>query len=381
MIYYKLSNESDLKRWIDTIGSTKEGNAIMVQKGTMNIFCIKKLKTPAANILKQEALSIGAELATPRGTIVCQQEVSNALLMATNAQLKQLCTKLKVQPFGLKKLGEELSSFLHVKRFKPKIMGVLNTNEDSFFQGSRFVGNLGLSRVESMIENGADMIDVGGVSSRPGSDGVSDEEELSRIKPIIDEIYTHKLYEKAIFSLDSYSAYCIEYALNKGFSLVNDITALDNEEVAKITAKYDATICLMHMQNDPKTMQQEPYYEDVVWDVDRFFATKIELAQKFGIKDIVLDVGIGFGKSLEHNLALIKHHNHFLHFGYELLVGASRKSMIDKVIKTPVDQRLPGTLAIHLEALKNGASIIRCHDVKEHKQAIMVWEAMNEGTL
>lgn len=381
MIYYKLSNESDLKRWIDTIGSTKEGNAIMVQKGTMNIFCIKKLKTPAANILKQEALSIGAELATPRGTIVCQQEVSNALLMATNAQLKQLCAKLKVQPFGLKKLGEELSSFLHVKRFKPKIMGVLNTNEDSFFQGSRFVGNLGLSRVESMIENGADMIDVGGVSSRPGSDGVSDEEELSRIKPIIDEIYTHKLYEKAIFSLDSYSAYCIEYALNKGFSLVNDITALDNEEVAKITAKYDATICLMHMQNDPKTMQQEPYYEDVVWDVDRFFATKIELAQKFGIKDIVLDVGIGFGKSLEHNLALIKHHNHFLHFGYELLVGASRKSMIDKVIKTPVDQRLPGTLAIHLEALKNGASIIRCHDVKEHKQAIMVWEAMNEGTL
>lgn len=378
MICYKLSNSSDIGHWIDTIGSTKEGRVIMAKKGKMNLFCLKNLKTPAVNILKQDALSIGADVATPKGVITCEHEFSNALLMATNAQLGLLVKKLKAQPFGLKTLAKKLEKFLHVKKFKPKIMGVLNVNEDSFFHGSRFVGKEALGRVEKMIEDGADIVDVGGVSSRPGSEYVGEEEELRRVKPIIDKIYQNNLHEKAIFSLDSYSPKSLEYALDRGFSFVNDITALENEKVAKITAKYQATICLMHMQNDPKTMQQEPYYEDVMSDIDKIFAQKIELANSFGIKDIVLDVGIGFGKSLEHNLTLIKHQSHFLHFGHELLVGASRKSMIDKVIKTPVEQRLPGTLAIHLEALRNGASIIRCHDVKEHKQAMCLWEAMSE---
>lgn len=381
MICYKLSNESDIKQWIEVIGSTKEGRAIMEAKGRMNLFCLKNMKTPAVNILKQDALSIGADVATPKGVIICETEFSDALLMATNSQLKLLIKKLKVQPFGLKTLSKTLEKFLHVKKFKPKIMGVLNVNEDSFFHGSRFVGNEALKRVQSMIEDGANMIDVGGVSSRPGSEYFGEEKEFERVKPIIDAIYTSKLYDKATLSLDSYSPYCIEYALNKGFSFVNDITALSDTKVAQITAKYQATICLMHMQNDPTTMQQDPYYEDVMSEVDTFFTQRIERAREFGIQDIVLDVGIGFGKTLQHNLTLLKHHNHFSHFGCELLIGASRKSMIDKVIQTPVDERLPGTLAIHLEALKNGASIIRCHDVKEHKQAIALWEAMNSGVL
>jgi len=139
----------------------------------------------------------------------------------------------------------------------------------------------------------------------------------------------------------------------------------------------------MHKKGNPKTMQVNPFYENVILEVDEFFKERIQKAKNFGIKDIILDVGIGFGKRLEDNIALIKHLEHFLHFGYELLLGASRKSMIDMIMKkknisTTPAERLPGTIAIHLEAVRNGASIIRCHDVKEHFQALSVFEAIKE---
>ena len=133
----------------------------------------------------------------------------------------------------------------------------------------------------------------------------------------------------------------------------------------------------MHMQNDPTTMQKEPAYDNVVLEIDKYLKNQIEKAQSFGINDIVLDVGIGFGKTLEHNLTLLKDLKHFSHFGYELLIGASRKSMINAIVPSIIEDRLAGTLAIHLESIKNGASIIRCHDVKEHYQAIKVYEAIN----
>jgi len=259
-----------------------------------------------------------------------------------------------------------------------KVMGILNTNEDSFFKGSRFDGIEAISHIEKMIENGAEIIDLGGVSSRPGSVGVSDSEELRRVKPIIDLIEEKKLYNKVVFSLDSYSPLCIEYALMRGFSIVNDITALENNEVAKLVAKYDATVILMHKQGSTKDMQTNPNYKNIILEVDAFFKERIENAKKFGIKKIVLDVGIGFGKSLEHNLILIKNHMNFLHFGYPLLVGASRKSMIDMISKSKVEDRLPGTIAIHLKAVENGANIVRVHDVKEHVQAIKVQKSINE---
>lgn len=264
---------------------------------------------------------------------------------------------------------------------KTKVMGVLNINEDSFFNGSRFDGAEALLHVKKMIEEGADIIDLGGVSSRPGSIGISDEEELKRIQPIVDMIEKEKLHEKVEFSLDSYSPLCIEYALKRGFSIVNDITALQNDEVAKLVAKYDATVVLMHMIGTTKNMQDKPRYENIILEIDEFFKQRIEKAKRFGVKKIVLDVGIGFGKTLNHNLLLIKHHTDFLHFGYPLLIGASRKSMIDMICKSSVKQRLPGTLAIHLKAVENGASIVRVHDVKEHVQALSVQKSINEALI
>ena len=228
-----------------------------------------------------------------------------------------------------------------------------------------------------MIEDGANIIDIGAVSSRPGSIAVHEDVELQRVKDIVDTIYKNKYYEKVDFSIDSYSPLVINYVLNHGFKIVNDITGLQNDEVCKIAAKYNAQVVIMHMQNNPTNMQEEPYYENVILEIDEYLRNQIEKAQSFGIKDIVLDVGIGFGKTLEHNLLLLKNLEHFKHFGYELLIGASRKSMIDKITPTAIEDRLAGTLVIHLESIRNGASIIRCHDVKEHFQAIKVFEAIN----
>jgi len=263
--------------------------------------------------------------------------------------------------------------------YKTKIMGIINATDDSFFKQSRFNTVDAIDKINTMINDGATIIDIGGVSSRPGSTEISHKDELTRIKPICDIIKKDKLYEKVAFSIDSYTPSVIEYALQSGFTLVNDITGLIDDEVAKITAKYDATIIIMHMLGKPKDMQKNPIYNDVVSDVDKFFQKQIKKANDFGIQKIILDVGIGFGKTLEHNLLLLKNMDHFLHFGYELLVGASRKSMINSIVSSEVDERLSGTLAIHLDSISRGASIIRCHDVKEHHQAIQVYEAIHNS--
>lgn len=257
-----------------------------------------------------------------------------------------------------------------------QIMGIINANEDSFFKNSRFEGKNAILKIEQMIEEGANIIDIGGVSSRPGSIAVSSLEELNRVKPIIDLIEKQKLYEKVKFSLDSYEPDVLNYALDRGFKIINDITGLNNNKVCELAASYNATVVIMHMQNNPKNMQDQPAYKNILLEIDNFFQERITKAKSFGIKDIILDVGIGFGKTLEHNLTLIKNLGYFKHLESEILIAASRKSMIDMIVPAKIEDRLPGTLAIHLESIKNGASIVRCHDVKEHFQAIKVQEAL-----
>jgi dihydropteroate synthase len=198
---------------------------------------------------------------------------------------------------------------------------------------------------------------------------------MARVKEAIDTVYAAKLYEKARFSIDSYAPAVIDYALSKGFGIVNDITGLADDAVCKVAARYDATVCIMHMKGTPADMQHNPEYGDVIPEVDAFFDERIAKARSFGIEKLLLDCGIGFGKTLEHNLALIKHQSTFLRHGYPLLVGASRKSLIDKITRAPIEARLPGTLALHQKALDEGASIIRAHDVAEHVQMMAVWRA------
>ena len=229
-----------------------------------------------------------------------------------------------------------------------------------------------------MLDEGADYIDIGAVSSRPGSRYCGKEEEFKRLNFALDLIYKKNYYERAIFSLDSFDEYCLEYALNKGFKLINDIQGLRNKNLAILAEKYKAKYCLMHMQNEPHNMQDNPHYDFILADIEAFFKEKLELLSSFGVDEILLDVGIGFGKSAEHNLVLIKHLEHFLHFQKPLLVGASRKSVINAYYESEVEQRLPGSLFLHLKAYENGASIIRTHDVKEHKQFFAMAKAMKE---
>lgn len=378
MRIYELSKETPLRDLFDKIGVTKEGSHILQKKANIHFLYIKNLKSPAANILKQDALSVGADLAVPKNCVTCRDEFVDAVLFANDSQLLQLGVKEKIQPFGLKELASDLKEFLTEKKRKTEIMGVLNANSDSFFPGSRFSPSCAQKRIENMIEEGADIIDIGGVSSRPGSKGVDDEEEFGRVKDIIDVVANYKLFNKVKFSLDSYSPLCIKYALDNGFTIVNDITALENDEVAALAANYDATVVLMHKLGTTQDMQKDPKYENVILDIDTFFGQRVEKAKSFGIKDIVLDVGIGFGKTLKHNLLLLQNLEHFLHFNYPLLVGASRKSMIDMIVPSKVEERLPGTLAIHLEAKRRGASILRVHDVKEHFQAFKIQDEIQK---
>jgi len=378
MEIYKLNNQIDIALVMKKLKVDSAGISIMKKKANLNFFYLKHIYCGASNILKQDALSIGAELIVPKGSVDCSIQYHDAILICNDKQLEILSNKEKIQPFKLKLLANFIAKFKNRKKFEPKIMGVINANDDSFFSGSRFSGDEAVNQIEKMIEDGANIIDIGGVSSRPGSEYCGVEEELRRVTPIIKEIYKRNLYQKAIFSIDSFEPKVIDFALNNGFKIANDITGLSNEEVAKVVSNYNAQICIMHMKGIPENMQNNPYYEDVILEVDEFFNQRIEIALKYGIDDIILDVGIGFGKRLEDNLKLIKHLEHFTHYGYELLMGASRKSMIDKIIPTPVEDRLAGTLAIHLESIKNGASIIRCHDVAEHKQAIEVFKAIDE---
>jgi len=373
-----LSNDIDIKSYLKNLDVDSGGIEILASKTKLFLIEIKNLHVGAANILKQDALSVGADLAVPRGTIIAKTPKVDVLLIANKREIQKLYKKLQLQPFGLKEVASYLKQTIQVKEDSSvEIMGVINANDDSFFSKSRFVGDNAISAIEKMIEDGAGIIDIGGVSSRPGSLGVSEDEELKRIKPIADAIYSSKLFYKAKFSIDSYTPKVISYVLDRGFEIVNDITGFENDEVCKITAKYNAKAVVMHMQGTPQTMQENPTYDDVVLEVYEYLKNQKEKLNSFGVDDVILDVGIGFGKTLSHNIELIRNLSHFKTLSSPLLIGASRKSMIDKIYPSKVEDRLAGTLAIHLEAIRNGASILRVHDVYEHSQAISVFNALN----
>lgn len=377
MEIYKIDNNTNFEEICKTINPYKIGIQKMKKKANLNLFLIKNIKAPAANILKQDALSIGAELVCNHTTIL-GNGFSTALLIANDKQIEELVKKEAIQDFELKKLSAFLKHKF-IKPTKPDIMGVVNINKDSFNEASRVSSETSIARIEQFINDGATYIDIGGVSSRPGSEYCGSKEEFARIEKTIKDIYRLKLYEKAKFSLDSFDPYCLEFCLDHGFKMINDITG--DTTLCKLAAKYDVEYCLMHMQGNPKNMQEDPKYDDLMNDMDKFFENKIEECLNYGAKKLVLDVGIGFGKSASDNMLLIKHLEHFLHFGYPLFVGASRKSVINYYSKSEIKDRLPGSLYLHLKAFENGATIIRTHDVKEHVQMFKMHKVMNELSL
>lgn len=256
-------------------------------------------------------------------------------------------------------------------------MGILNATPDSFSDGGKYMDiSRAMDRIHLMIKNGAEIIDIGGESTRPGSVPVSVQEEMDRVMPLLERAIP--VFKKADFSIDTTKYEVARGALQAGAKMVNDVSGLQKEpRLADLCAEFDATYVLMHSQGDPKTMQQNPEYNDVVQDVSTFLEMQIAEAKKRGAHKLILDPGIGFGKTLEHNLKLIAHLDKFQKFGFPVLVGASRKSMIGKILDgRPTDERLAGTVALHYHALIKGANILRVHDVKEASDSIRIFQAV-----
>lgn len=256
-------------------------------------------------------------------------------------------------------------------------MGILNATPDSFSDGGLYnSGEAALQQIEQMIEQGASIIDVGGESTRPNADPVSEEEELQRVIPILEK--GTKKFPEVTFSIDTTKYAVAQQALDLGVQIVNDVSGLTKEpNFAELCSEFEASYVLMHSQGDPKTMQLNPNYESVVDEIDKFFTDKIEILQNAGVIEIILDPGIGFGKKLEHNLKLINHLDTFTKKPFPVLVGASRKSMIGQILDgCPPEERLTGTIAVHYHALMKGAKILRVHDVKEANDSIRIFNAI-----
>lgn len=252
----------------------------------------------------------------------------------------------------------------------PLVMGILNATPDSFYDGGKYVGiDSAVSRALDMIDEGADIIDVGGMSSRPGADLVDPGEEQSRVIPVIEKVLSAK--PGTVVSIDTIHASTAEAALDAGASIVNDISGGRYEEkIITVAAAAGAPFVCMHMQGMPKTMQNAPSYGDVVHEVLQYFVERLRVLRSAGISDVIIDPGFGFGKSVEHNFQLLNKLSVFSILEMPVLAGISRKSMICKVLKVnPVDA-LNGTTALHMVALQNGAKILRVHDVKEAREVI-----------
>ena len=266
----------------------------------------------------------------------------------------------------------------------PKIMGILNITPDSFSDGGTYyqAGHLSLdlvlTRAEQMLTEGAEILDIGGESTRPGAAPVSEQEELDRVIPVV-EALVDKL--GALVSVDTSSAGVIRESARKGAGIINDVRALKREGALLAAAETDLPICLMHMQGQPQTMQKSPIYDDVIAEVIGFLRERINACEAVGIHKarILIDPGFGFGKTLAHNLALLARLPELAVLDVPVLVGLSRKSLLGQLLNRSVDERLPGSLALALAAIERGAAIIRVHDVAATKDVLTVHHAIKNS--
>ncbi|MFC0321964.1 dihydropteroate synthase [Gallibacterium melopsittaci] len=258
---------------------------------------------------------------------------------------------------------------------QPQVMGILNVTPDSFSDSGKFLAlDNALYHAEQMIQQGASIIDIGGESTRPMADEVTVEQELARVVPVVEAL--RQRFDCWI-SVDTSKAMVMREAAKVGMDLINDIRALSEEGALTAAVELDLPVCLMHMQGQPRTMQQNPVYQDVVSEVLDWLLQRAAVCEQAGIRreNVILDVGFGFGKTLEHNYLLLNQLERFVATDYPILIGLSRKSMIGNVLNKPVDQRMIGSVAGALIAVMKGAQIVRVHDVAATVDALKIWQA------
>ncbi len=385
---------AELKR----IGADPRSWEIMAPKALFRTVRVSAVPFPAATILKQEMLSLGGEAAVARGVLTARTKRSAVLLMGTLAQLRKLTVKIREQPFGLAGLSEKLAYLLDAaepigrpslkcRRLelpvneRPIIMGVLNVTPDSFSDGGRYhTLEAALDRARRMVAEGADIVDVGGESTRPGARPVELKEELRRVIPVVERLCDEL---SVPISIDTYKSEVARQALKAGAHMVNDISALRfDANMPRLVARTGAGLVLMHMKGTPRSMQRKPRYDDTISEIYRFLDRQVRRAVEAGLArdHLVLDPGIGFGKRVHDNLLILNRLDEFLGLGLPLLVGVSRKSFIGQVLDLPVDDRLEGTAAALALAVARGASILRVHDVRAMVRVARMARAVTEMT-
>jgi dihydropteroate synthase len=373
--------EQDPLAEMRAIGCDRAGIEIMLPKAVHRIVKLTGIRPIAANIIKQEMLSFGGDAVTAYGALDHSVKTTGILLLGTERQLWQLVNKLKAHQFGLPQLAEEIDRSLKNYEAVPKllkvgklklafgcrtyIMGILNVTPDSFSDGGDFVDPVSaVDQALKMVRAGADLIDVGGESTRPGAAAVPARVEIGRVVPVIKALAKMKVP----VSIDTRKAAVAAAALQAGAAMVNDVSGLRHDgAMAGLIAKKKAAVCLMHMRGTPRTMQRKPSYSDVMGEIIARLAESVAIAKNAGIlhEQIILDPGIGFGKTVEHNLEIFRRLKELKVLGCPVLVGPSRKSLIGKVLDLPVTDRLEGTAALVAVAISGGADIIRVHDVRE----------------
>jgi len=383
------------------IGSEWPGIARMIHKAVHFVVKVQGVRTPAALILKEEMLAKGGDAAIHRDCLTNRVERSDVLLMGTEKVFNQLTESLHAQPFSLpgladeigkaieaykrpvpltppdEELSERLRPFYSALRQRTLVMGILNVTPDSFSDGGLYRDiEAAIERGAQMVADGADVVDVGGESSRPGAEPVVLEEELSRVIPVI-----QALVERAgvPVSIDTYKPEVARAALDAGASIINDITGLADADMKALAAERKVPAVIMHMQGTPRTMQENPVYEDLISDIMLFFRERVGEAVEAGLPQefLIIDPGIGFGKTVEHNLEVIRKLGDFKSLGLPILIGTSRKAFIGKVLGgLDPTERLEGTAATVALSIGGGANIVRVHDVKEMARVAKMADAV-----
>ncbi len=385
----------ELAREFDSLNVDRKGIGIMIPKGLFHVLRLRNLKSPAANILKQEMLSIGGECAISRSVILGDPNPQDVIVMGTRQQIARLITRLRAQPFELKQVAVQLGAF--IKRISdqawpidslllslagdlphyPVIMGICNVTPDSFSDGGQYLEkSAAVSHAMTLFEQGAEIVDIGGESTRPGSAPVTAEEELRRIKPVLDGL--RELTGKPL-SVDTMKARVAKEALDAGASLINDVSGGRHDpRILEVVAESGCPFVLMHMQGEPKTMQQNPRYNNLMDELHRFFDESITRAVCAGVKEeqIIIDPGIGFGKRREDNYEILQHLRELRAFNRPVMVGISRKSFLQNDLSKIPQERLEETIAAGTIAMMDGADILRVHDVIPAIKARIVFQRL-----
>jgi dihydropteroate synthase len=380
------------------LGCDIAGVKIMAAKALFHTIEVQDINTKAAIICKQEMMALGGEVILSREVMTLLPKTTTLVICGTQKQHKKLARKLYQQPFGCKELAQQLEQIIirinqtnnRKQRWqikdalldftKPIIMGIVNITPDSFSDGSLYLNKEhALRHGKQLITDGADILDLGAESSRPGSNPVSAEEEVKRLVPVLQALIADPTINVPI-SIDTYKPEVAKVCLEAGAHIINDISGLQNPAMQEVVAHYKCPVIMMHMRGIPKTMQENPQYKDVVDDIISFFQQQIKICEEKGITQVILDPGIGFGKTVEHNLQIIKRLKEFHILGKPLLIGTSRKSFIEKTVgSNDATDRLEGTITSNVIAAMHGCSIFRVHDVKACKRALDLTKKIEEA--